>query len=241
MADKGAEPVSETSAIYTKLQALHRSSCIASAEQSLRASYHLAPPFTSMVSRSSTVLHFGYAEDTISKYLSPEIFENDPVPDIVIKVGKKLKWSEATGTVKLSKGQRKFLRSAVQLGFVDGFAIPLFGPHGRNGVFTLNFGREIRKSDEVSIERIASDARSTHLSICELLENQTGATSQLSPRELEVVYWVSRGKSSQDIGTILGISHGTVTTYMKRIFAKTGVNDRMSVVIKCLSEGMLIY
>ncbi len=45
-------------------------------------------------------------------------------------------------------------------------------------------------------------------------------------REAEVLLWLSRGKSSRDIGEILGLSHRTVTKHLEGIYAKLGVENR---------------
>ncbi len=45
-------------------------------------------------------------------------------------------------------------------------------------------------------------------------------------REAEVLLWLSRGKSSRDIGEILGLSPRTVTKHLEGIYAKLGVENR---------------
>jgi DNA-binding CsgD family transcriptional regulator len=56
----------------------------------------------------------------------------------------------------------------------------------------------------------------------------------LSEREAEVLYWVAAGKSSPVIGTILGIRHDTVRAHLKKIFAKLGVENRLSAALRAL-------
>jgi DNA-binding response OmpR family regulator/DNA-binding CsgD family transcriptional regulator len=48
----------------------------------------------------------------------------------------------------------------------------------------------------------------------------------LTEREAEVLMWVARGKSSRDIGEILGSSPRTVDKHLERIFVKLGVESR---------------
>jgi DNA-binding CsgD family transcriptional regulator len=54
----------------------------------------------------------------------------------------------------------------------------------------------------------------------------------LSEREAEVLYWVAAGKTSPVIGTILGISHDTVRAHLKSIYAKLGVENRLSAALR---------
>ena len=48
----------------------------------------------------------------------------------------------------------------------------------------------------------------------------------ITGREAEVLLWLSRGKSSRDIGEILGLSPRTVTKHLEGIYAKLGVENR---------------
>ena len=41
-----------------------------------------------------------------------------------------------------------------------------------------------------------------------------------------MLLWLSRGKSSRDIGEILGLSPRTVTKHLEGIYAKLGVENR---------------
>lgn len=48
----------------------------------------------------------------------------------------------------------------------------------------------------------------------------------LSPRETEVLEWVVNGKTSPEIGLILGISPRTVHKHLERIYSRLGVENR---------------
>jgi DNA-binding CsgD family transcriptional regulator len=54
----------------------------------------------------------------------------------------------------------------------------------------------------------------------------------LSEREAEVLYWVAAGKTSPVISTILGIRHDTVRSHLKNIYAKLGVENRLSAALR---------
>lgn len=56
----------------------------------------------------------------------------------------------------------------------------------------------------------------------------------LTPREAEVLLWVSQGKTNPEIGLILGISPITVRTHVERIFQKLGVPNRTTAAIRAL-------
>lgn len=50
----------------------------------------------------------------------------------------------------------------------------------------------------------------------------------LTPREAEVLMWISCGKSNKDIADILGASPRTINKHLEQIYAKLGVENRTS-------------
>jgi DNA-binding CsgD family transcriptional regulator len=61
----------------------------------------------------------------------------------------------------------------------------------------------------------------------------------LSPRELEIARMVAKGYANKTIAAVLDISSWTVSTYLRRIFAKLGVSSRAAMVARLLEEGFL--
>ncbi len=62
---------------------------------------------------------------------------------------------------------------------------------------------------------------------------------ELSPRERECLCWVSRGKSSTDIGVILGLSARTVDSYLEKAASKLGVRTRIEAVAVGVRRGLI--
>jgi len=61
----------------------------------------------------------------------------------------------------------------------------------------------------------------------------------LSPREFECLIWVSRGKSSSDVGAIVGLSPRTVDSYIEKVCAKLRVRTRIEAVAVAVRAGMI--
>lgn len=59
----------------------------------------------------------------------------------------------------------------------------------------------------------------------------------LSTREMEVLAFVTHGKSNKEIATQLGISHQTVKNHVTAILRKLGVEDRTQAAIYALRRG----
>jgi DNA-binding CsgD family transcriptional regulator len=63
----------------------------------------------------------------------------------------------------------------------------------------------------------------TQQALCRLL--------RLTPREAEVLCWVTQGKRHDEIGLILRISPRTVQKHLEHIYHKLGVQTRMAVAV----------
>ena len=49
---------------------------------------------------------------------------------------------------------------------------------------------------------------------------------ELTAREAEVLFWISQGKTNQDIGIILGAATGTICKHVGHILSKLNVENR---------------
>ncbi len=65
------------------------------------------------------------------------------------------------------------------------------------------------------------------------------ALASLTPREVEVMTLIARGRSNAEIAAQLFLSEPTVKTHVTRIFAKLGVRDRVQAVVLAYESGMV--
>jgi len=61
--------------------------------------------------------------------------------------------------------------------------------------------------------------------------------SPLSPREMQILQYVTRGMSNKEIASSLGISHQTVKNHMTAILHKLDVEDRTQAAVYALRHG----
>ena len=61
----------------------------------------------------------------------------------------------------------------------------------------------------------------------------------LTPRELDVLRLVVRGKTNREIGEALGLSSGTAKVHVEHIIAKLGVSDRTQAAVRAIEMGLL--
>lgn len=66
-----------------------------------------------------------------------------------------------------------------------------------------------------------------------------GLHRRLSPREIECLSWSARGKTFDDVATILGISRETVKIHLRRAGEKLGAVNRTHAIAKAVALGLI--
>ncbi|HEX2853185.1 MAG TPA: response regulator transcription factor [Opitutaceae bacterium] len=64
-------------------------------------------------------------------------------------------------------------------------------------------------------------------------------SSQLSPRELEVLTLIGRGLSNKQIGSALNVVESTVKVHVTNILTKLGVSDRTQAILAAIKRGIV--
>jgi two-component system NarL family response regulator len=68
---------------------------------------------------------------------------------------------------------------------------------------------------------------------------ERGEGSTLTPREVEVLRLVKRGLTNDEIGGVLGIGGGTISTHLRSILRKLEASDRTEAVTIALQRGVI--
>jgi len=71
------------------------------------------------------------------------------------------------------------------------------------------------------------------------LGSQGGTSPLLSPRELDVLRQVARGRTNKEIASTLHVTEGTVKNHLTSIFSRLGVLDRTQAALKARELGIV--
>lgn len=185
----------------------------------------------------------GFNPDWISDWVNQDLPEMTPAPWAAMSRGDPLRWSEMGTLPRLAPAEAAFHARYLRSGTEDGLAIPVFGPRRRAGYFGLGCAVRGEEADALMTPERARMLQvvchGAHLRVCRLLETGGPGAPRLSAREREVLHWMAKGKSNPAIAEILGCSAHTVDTHVRRLFAKLGVTDRISCVVRAVAAGLV--
>lgn len=204
----------------------------------LRMSYHVTPLFAEPTSLSTAVYAEGFSKEWLELYERADFRAADPIPGRVMERGALMTWQEAMEAEPNSAKNEEYFQAMREYGLKHGFGLPLFGPRGRDAYAAFDFGIPLEAVDGGKLDTVRVVAQSGHQRICLLLEDLR-EVPRLSEREIEVLSWAARGKSTSAIAIILDLSPDTVKTYAKRVYAKLDATDRVGAVVKALRLGLV--
>jgi LuxR family transcriptional regulator/LuxR family quorum-sensing system transcriptional regulator CciR len=205
------------------------------------ATFHLTAPHASQVGPRVVIAAFGHSRDWIGTYRDPKVRQHDPVPDHVMRSGRVMTYGQALDELSLKPAQAAFAQQLRAAGLADTMALPVYGPFDFDTFATFSIGRPFTAEDAGTINRIVAMVEIANRRIAQLVESRSALDISLSERELEVLHWIGLSKSNGDIATILNISPGSIDTYVRRLFAKLEVNDRIAAAVKGFRLGLIRY
>ncbi len=140
---------------------------------------------------------------------------------------------------RLDLGEEDVLSRLVMAGMANTLVMQVFGPNLIVSVVCMGFSKVELRPNRVHVFELQCAAQAAHLKAIELRSPVVSRSNALSPREIEVLRWCARGKSTPVIAEILGISRHTVDTLLRRVFEKLNVHDRTGAAIEGLRTGVL--
>lgn len=177
--------------------------------------------------------------DWLLQYQKHDYVRHDLVPAMARVFAQPYTWQDVLAGRTLTKKQQEHRDWALALGVVDVFAVPIHYPGGDFGLCVSISDHFVKDDFERSALQIASLFANQR---CRDLGGQTEASftrTPLTPREVECLRWVLKGKSDTDISAILDISPTTVHFHIERVKRKLGVKTRTQAAAMVVSMGYL--
>ncbi len=203
-------------------------------------SYHLLSTNLQAFARADHPIFHTFPDEWVKVYLNDDKFEIDPIIKLARTQGAPFHWFDVSKYLSLSDEQKRYLNELKNEGFVDGLAVPLFGPQHEIGYIGIGSTKRKLELNEADLDMIHHACYQFHNRYREMVDReQQKERPKLSPREREVLHWVALGKSNSVIADILEISEHTVDTLLRRSYHKLDVSNRIGAVLKGVGYGII--
>lgn len=125
----------------------------------------------------------------------------------------------------------------------QGLTVPVRGPLGDIGALSINSSANQRDWDVLK-SRIIGEIQAYAVHIHDKIMRadsplQELVHPQLSSREVEILQWIVAGKSQQDIGDILSLSHRTVEVHLRSARTKLNALTTAQAIGRAISIGLI--
>lgn len=181
-----------------------------------------------------------YPSDWVQHYFEHNYAAVDPVVVYSPRIRAPFTWEWLAKVQDLRPEEQLVLDEGWEAGLKNGVTVPLHGPFA--SVAVVCFASSTGGADpDAQLGRLQALATQFHTAYLDFLQGRVPAAPGvcLSEREGECLLWSARGKSSWDIGMILGISEHTVNFHFKNTMRKFGTTSRIVAVVKAIRLGLL--
>lgn len=153
-------------------------------------------------------------------------------------------WNQRDFLKPFYKAQRRVFFEARAFKISAGYSVPVAGPNGDLGVFTIADSKESNLVDAVrsGASTIISSALHAHdraMALCRAPELTSDDPKGLTARELECLKWTAEGKTTSEISDVMMISAPTVNYHVNKTIAKLGAANRHHAAIIAIRQGLL--
>ncbi|WP_245266208.1 LuxR family transcriptional regulator [Mesorhizobium sp. L103C119B0] len=189
--------------------------------------------------RRGPAVMLNYPDEWQERYFEMGYDRIDPIIKTSRKRAGPFRWSDVYKDTGTTEDERRVFDEAATFGLRSGISVPLHGPHGSFAImsFAQPWNREFQNRTVTYLQLAAFHF---HLRVAKF-KSSSGfqEVPKLSPREIECILWAARGKSSWEIGKILGISVNTANFHIKNVMQKLNVASRTVAAIKAVHLGII--
>ncbi len=197
--------------------------------------YHFAAGlFSPTQPRDHRIIAVDYPTRWVDHYFANGYLEVDPTITTAASRSTPYEWRfDRPGAAKSDQ----LFRDVYDLGVRRGLTVPIHAPGGLSFVASFaGVNLEPDPRDRPMLSWLAAQFYEQYIDVITVGDRPIPV---LSARERDCLTWVARGKSSWDIGQIIGISENTVNFHLKNTFAKLNVKGRTLGVVKAITLGLI--
>jgi DNA-binding CsgD family transcriptional regulator len=201
-------------------------------------SFALAEFFQADMMSNTKVIAGRFEPGWASRYIEKGYGRSCQIAREMTRSSRPYSWNDVIANRGLDDVQARIWNEARDFGLRDGLFTPMRWGNGSYAAVVIA-GRDANLLDPLL--RITAEVLSAYY-CAEARRLQcvsAGSRARLSSRQRECLAWVRHGKSSAEIGDILGISAQTVDEHIAEACRKLGVRTRVQAAVEASLQGII--
>lgn len=192
-----------------------------------------------------------YPSEWVNQYIRDRLYNQDPVISYGMQRVAPFSWSQAIEK-DVSPSSNTVFKLSSKFNITSGFSFPLHDPNNHFAALSIcNQDQELCYSMSNAINPLMILLLRTHEAFSNLVphsspeQNLTSKIKekelsfQLTKREIDVLHWISRGKTYPETAIILGISVRTVKFHIENITKKMNVSNAKHAIYKAKHDNLI--
>jgi DNA-binding CsgD family transcriptional regulator len=181
----------------------------------------------------------GFPAGWMERYAQRDYYAVDPVVAHCAQQTLPVRWSD----LPLLPGTRAqmMMKDAASYGLREGVSMPVHSPAGELGVLSLAIDADparVRLQTEAALPYVQVAAPHLHAAMRRVAGPPLRPRA-LSPRETDCLRWAADGKTSAEIGQLLGMAESTVNYHFNNALKKLDVANRQQAVALAALLGLV--
>jgi DNA-binding CsgD family transcriptional regulator len=186
----------------------------------------------------------GYPSAWVEHYFANDYLRIDPVVAHCQDHTTPYLWSDAMRRPKVVDPRLhaiwRLFGEAGEFGLRCGLTVPLHGPGASWGLMSFACGDRNPVDFRERAPQLALMAHFVHDNARAFAPVRTLTPApRLTRRERECLHWAAQGKTSWEIGRLLGVSERTAVFHLQNTCQKLGVSGRQAAVARAISLGLV--
>jgi LuxR family transcriptional regulator, quorum-sensing system regulator CciR len=184
-----------------------------------------------------------YPAGWVGRILEQKYYVDDPVHVACQRTSVGFRWSDVPKLVRLSDRQKSILAEARREGLGEGFTVPVHVPAEFTGSasFSVKDNRELPGEALPAAQYLGCFGFEAARRIARKTLEPQAPPPRLTPRQLDCLLLVARGKSDWDAAQLLGLSQDTVHQHVEGAKKRYGVASRTQLVVRALFDSQITF
>jgi len=188
------------------------------------------------------ILLTNYPDEWRDRYLDRFYQLYDPVVVLGQSARLPFRWNSGPFLRPFKKNQKRVFHEAREFRINSGYSVPLYGPEGDVGLFTIVGARDADLLDAVRAKTAALQLAAVQMHDQIVQQVRGGRAAELpalTAREVECLAWTAEGLTTEEIADKVCLSESAVTYHLGKVVRKLGASNRHHAAILAIRAGRI--